>query len=324
MRHSPGGVLACAVLWIGCAGSQVDSSLGDGDHDGWSAPEDCNDRDPSVHPEAEEIPYDGIDQDCLDGDPTDVDADGWLAMEAGGDDCDDADPTVNPVAPEVPYDGVDQDCFRGDVTDVDADGFEAVEAGGDACDDRNARVHPGVVDECGGGDEDCDGTEDEDQDADGDGFSTCGGDCDDDNDAVNPDAYDVGGNDLDEDCSGKKKGNCADELYDASQGTLFWCGSSSGPCDDPNVVGARLSCEGATRVRFWQVPEDADCDGGVATWDGFVTADSGEQADGHFVVPLDGSCGGWRGRLYLAPHWCENATGSMELSNITTFINECN
>lgn len=319
------------ALIAGCVGNTggIPSELGDRDSDGWFVGDDCDDKDASVHPEAEEIPYDGIDQDCLDGDPTDLDADGWPAVEAGGDDCDDRDPLVSPAGYEEPYDGVDQDCLDGDLVDVDGDGFIAVEADGDDCDDGRESVHPGVLDDCGGRDDDCDGTEDEDEDEDGDGVSHCDHDCDDLDPTVLPGAYDVAEDGIDQNCFEGDKGNCGDEVYDESQGTLFWCGSSSGTCSDPNVVGARVSCEGATRVRFWRVPEDATCGGGAATWHGVVTADSGEQADGHFVVPLDGRCGSWSGRIYLPPGfsssvWCEDATGSVELNNIATFINQCN
>ncbi len=60
-------------------------------------------------------------------------------------------------------------------------------------------------------DDDCDGQVDESQDLDGDGFTVCDGDCCDDPNGhcaqvaalVNPGAYDVAGNDLDDDCDGE-------------------------------------------------------------------------------------------------------------------------
>src|SRR5690606_20466244 len=70
----------------------------DVDADGTPAEQDCDDLDPTVYPEAEEIPYDGIDQDCDGSDLTDVDGDGYDALAAGGDDCDDEDPEVHPGA----------------------------------------------------------------------------------------------------------------------------------------------------------------------------------------------------------------------------------
>ena len=41
---------------------------------------------------------------------TDVDGDGFIDKECGGDDCDDTDPTINPDAEEDCYDEIDNDC----------------------------------------------------------------------------------------------------------------------------------------------------------------------------------------------------------------------
>jgi len=85
----------------------------DGDGDGYDAPEfggdDCNDEDADVNPGADEIWYDGTDQDC-DGNDTDQDSDGFDAEETGGDDCDDENPDVNPGVADPIADGVDRDC----------------------------------------------------------------------------------------------------------------------------------------------------------------------------------------------------------------------
>ena len=84
----------------------------DDDGDGYSQQQgDCDDSDASIHPEAEDLPYDGIDQDCADGDLVDVDGDGQASEQVrGGTDCDDTDASIFPGAVDVPFDQVDQDC----------------------------------------------------------------------------------------------------------------------------------------------------------------------------------------------------------------------
>ncbi len=120
---------------------------------------DCDDTQATVSPAGTEIAYDGVDQDCSGADLNDVDGDGFVARQAGGDDCDDADASVHPGATEVPYDGVDQDCSGADLNDLDGDGFVATEAGGDDCDDADAAVFPGAAETWANGftDNDCDG-----------------------------------------------------------------------------------------------------------------------------------------------------------------------
>ena len=78
---------------------------GDGVHDG----ADCAPEDPTRYPGAEDIPYDGIDQDCDGLDLTDADGDGYDADVVGGSDCDDENPSVNPGALDE-ENGFDDDC----------------------------------------------------------------------------------------------------------------------------------------------------------------------------------------------------------------------
>ena len=88
----------------------------DGDGDGFTEADDCNDNNSTIHPGAAEA-CDGADNDC-DGVVdegcaacTDADHDGFFA-QAGCQtavDCQDSDPTIRPTAPEV-CDAVDNDC----------------------------------------------------------------------------------------------------------------------------------------------------------------------------------------------------------------------
>jgi hypothetical protein len=161
---------------------------GDDDEDGFFSTEvggdDCDDTDPEINPEADEI-CDGSDNDCdgdIDADDSslvdgieghvDGDDDGYGdpetivtcdpdAVIADGLDCDDTDPTIHPAATEV-CDGVDNECdgmVDGDDpdTDDDGDGFSVCD---DDCDDDDRNIHPAASEVCDGIDNDCDGTVD--------------------------------------------------------------------------------------------------------------------------------------------------------------------
>ena len=84
----------------------------DADGDGFDAVaeggSDCDDANPAVNPEASEVWYDGVEQECSGGSDFDQDGDGVDAAPAG-DDCDDTDHGIFPGAPEED-DLVDQDC----------------------------------------------------------------------------------------------------------------------------------------------------------------------------------------------------------------------
>ena len=90
------------------ADTDVDPNAQDDDGDGLSEDEgDCDDTDGDVSPEATEIPYDGVDNDCDEATPDDdLDGDGVVADE----DCDDDDATAFPGNTENTTDGIDNDC----------------------------------------------------------------------------------------------------------------------------------------------------------------------------------------------------------------------
>ncbi len=124
---------------------------------------DCDDENPQINPGADELWYDGVDQDCdgwsdFDQDLDGFDSDAHERLDGTfGDDCDDLDLAINPDADEVWYDAVDQDCDDASDFDQDGDGFDARGptrpdgTTGDDCDDLDDLVFPGVrglTDDC--------------------------------------------------------------------------------------------------------------------------------------------------------------------------------
>ncbi len=193
MRPSLFLMLSSCALFTACNKKEGDSGgiptdtnscpapENDQDGDCWAPPDDCDDTDPYAYPGADEVPYDGIDNDCDGEDVVDADGDGYIGEAAGGDDCNDNNPEYYPGAEETcqdKYAGYDVDCDGSEQTDdCDGDGSDRW----DDCNDDNPDSYPGAEEIWYDGiDGDCDTESDYDQDGDGQEHADYGGeDCDD-------------------------------------------------------------------------------------------------------------------------------------------------
>lgn len=188
----------------------------DNDGDGFSQAQwDCNDEDPTVHPEAIEVCLDGIDQNCdgvdlkicledsilinmvASGDASsNILKSKFQLLEKNGDGKIGMEEAVNALQVVSGLGG-------GGGKDFDGDQFTA--AMGDM-DDTDPNVFPGSIEICGDGiDQDCTGSDllcAEDLDADEDGYTPNDGDCNDRLKGVYPGSFDILADGIDQDCNG--------------------------------------------------------------------------------------------------------------------------
>jgi len=268
---------ALPLLLVATGCSEPFNPLGrgtDADGDGSYEEQDCDDENPAVYPDANEI-CDDLDNDCdgeVDNDAVDVGT--WY--------------------PDSDGDGYGYDEGGYFVGCEPAAGFAD---NGDDCNESSATIHPGAEEICDGLDNDCDGVVDGEgtagastwyPDSDGDGFGATGegevscealedrvlddSDCDDDDELVNPEALELCDG-VDNDCDGSTdEGDASDALtwyadadgdgYGDPHSTTSACELPEGyttdtsDCDDSSAAshpGADEYCDDA----------DNDCDGSV-------------------------------------------------------------
>ncbi len=270
------------------------------DRDGYGVEVDCDDNDAAIHPGAQEIPYNGIDDDCDPMTPDDdLDGDGFGVA----DDCDDTDPSVNPDALEI-CNGRDDDCD--DIVDNALNGLWYLDADGDGFGDEETAT------------ETC---------APGEGYVALAGDCDDDDDTIHPAAT--------EDCSAVDR-NCdtftdrgvppsvegaaiyyadrdGDTWGDASD-ALSACStpegyvSRAGDCDDDPTTGPDVNPDATEACNG----RDDDCNGAIDDGAGDLTP---------FFLDQDGDTYGSVASFVLAcaapPHYVDNAADCDDLDPLS-------
>ena len=251
-------LLTLACTWISEA--DVDARLDqlDDDGDGFSiADGDCDDNNANSYPGADEVWYDGVNQDC--GEEQDFDADGDGFDGNGGEDCNDANAEINPAASETWYDNIDQDCAQDSDFDADQDGENRIPEGAD-CDDTDGGINTAATEVWYDGvDADCDGADDFDADLDG---SAVPDDCDDTDALIYPGAEDTWYDGINSNCDE------IDELgdYDQDADGAYQADALTEPVDcddvDPQVFPGAIEDPADAR--------DLDCNGSPSGFDGEV------------------------------------------------------
>jgi hypothetical protein len=276
--------LSCAPAEFQMEDLVSDSGSGsldqDDDGDGWAKHEDCDDDDPSIHPDALEL-CDEIDNDC----DEDVDEDVGTTWYADHDD-----------------DGYGSPLDTIDACDM-PDGY--VPTGTD-CDDANADTWPGAAERCDHEDNDCDGETDEsltstwydDEDGDGfgdgaspledcdpgDGWVENSDDCDDDDAAVHPEAPEICDL-IDNDCDAQIDEDVREVFFADFDGDGFGSeDESTESCDAPSGYlyvgpGEDFDCDDGNDAIYPGAQEicdrlDNDCDGSTDDDDSSVTGQS--------------------------------------------------
>ncbi len=161
-RRSKNTALALTTLTIlftlnACKKEDDDDGLGpDKDGDGWPEKLDCDDTDPTIFPSADDIPGDGIDQDCSGSDATaGMGGAGGESPTCQGKGCDPIGTGGESATGGSSTGGTGP--MRGE--DADRDGFAALPEGDD-CDDDRLDVYPGAPEvPLNGIDENCDGSD---------------------------------------------------------------------------------------------------------------------------------------------------------------------
>jgi hypothetical protein len=154
---------------VTCTGETIDDADGDGYDAGVGPGLDCDDDNPNINPAADEIWYNGVDNNCTCElaprcSDYDQDLDGYEHIDFNNDlddghDCNDVNPDINPGASDAWYDGYDTNCDGWNDNDQDRDGFsssEHTESGTD-CDDLDPTVNTDGKETYNGKDDDCDG-----------------------------------------------------------------------------------------------------------------------------------------------------------------------
>ena len=141
----------CQAPFFECAG------IYDADNDTFSTLSDCDDNDPDINPDATEIWYDGVDQNCDGLSDYDQDMDGEDAFEYGGLDCNDLDPNIT-MGAQIWYMDADQDGYGDDSNStMSCVQPPSMVADNTDCDDNNNAIYPGAAGSGSGVDNDCNG-----------------------------------------------------------------------------------------------------------------------------------------------------------------------
>jgi len=250
-------VAAAALLLTACPDTDVDN-----DGDGVPSSEDCDDEDPNVFPGNVEV-CNGLDDDCNELVDDRLEFSDWypdVDVDEFGDEA--ADPVSS--------------CME----EVDGHVLDATD-----CDDTEADVHPGAPELCNDRDDDCNGLIDDDvqyldwyPDTDGDGFgdedadptNACdrpgeawaadgGLDCDDTDPEINPDAEEIPGDGIDQNCDGFDAATCFEDLDLDGFGSENVVVNPEGGCDDPGYSSTDDDCDDTDDTIFpgaTDVPDD--------------------------------------------------------------------